>query len=100
MSDTNAVTAASPAPSGRGSAVKRECPAIEVNTSLPAQDDASRHSTPASANGPEPKKRKTMPGSRGVANLTPEQLAKKRANGMFRSVSSFAWSEYAFLGIR
>ncbi|KAM7217772.1 bZIP transcription factor [Rhypophila decipiens] len=27
-----------------------------------------------------PKKRKTVPGSRGVANLTPEQLAKKRAN--------------------
>jgi len=27
------------------------------------------------------KKRKAAPGSRGVANLTPEQLAKKRANG-------------------
>jgi hypothetical protein len=27
------------------------------------------------------KKRKTGSGSRGVANLTPEQLAKKRANG-------------------
>lgn len=27
------------------------------------------------------KKRKTGTGSRGVANLTPEQLAKKRANG-------------------
>ena len=27
------------------------------------------------------KKRKTGPGHRGVANLTPEQLAKKRANG-------------------
>jgi hypothetical protein len=27
------------------------------------------------------KKKKTGPGSRGVANLTPEQLAKKRANG-------------------
>ena len=27
------------------------------------------------------KKRRTIPGSRGVANLTPEQLAKKRANG-------------------
>jgi hypothetical protein len=26
------------------------------------------------------KKKKTGPGSRGVANLTPEQLAKKRAN--------------------
>lgn len=28
------------------------------------------------------KKRRTGPSSRGVANLTPEQLAKKRANGM------------------
>lgn len=27
------------------------------------------------------KKKKTGPGSRGVANLTPDQLAKKRANG-------------------
>jgi hypothetical protein len=27
------------------------------------------------------KKRRAGPGSRGVANLTPEQLAKKRANG-------------------
>lgn len=31
------------------------------------------------------KKRKPGPGSRGVANLTPEQLAKKRANGMSSS---------------
>lgn len=85
MSNNNAVSAPSPALSGRGSAVKRERPAVEVNTSVAPHDDASRHSTPASANGPEPKKRKTMPGSRGVANLTPEQLAKKRANGMFRS---------------
>ncbi|KAK1754575.1 BZIP transcription factor [Echria macrotheca] len=30
--------------------------------------------------GSASKKRKTAPGSRGVANLTPEQLAKKRAN--------------------
>ena len=29
------------------------------------------------------KRRKNGPGSRGVANLTPEQLAKKRANGMY-----------------
>ncbi|KAJ4423457.1 hypothetical protein N0V82_001930 [Gnomoniopsis sp. IMI 355080] len=84
MSNHNAVSAPSPAPSGRGSAVKRERPAVEVNTSVPPHDDASRHSTPASANGPEPKKRKTMPGSRGVANLTPEQLAKKRANATDR----------------
>ena len=32
------------------------------------------------------KKRKIGPGSRGVANLTPEQLEKKRANGECASV--------------
>lgn len=31
--------------------------------------------------GDSNKKRRVGPGSRGVANLTPEQLAKKRANG-------------------
>lgn len=30
------------------------------------------------------KKRRTGPGARGVANLTPDQLARKRANGMSR----------------
>ncbi|PSR78230.1 hypothetical protein BD289DRAFT_456382 [Coniella lustricola] len=34
----------------------------------------------ASPAAQESKKRKAAPGSRGVANLTPEQLAKKRAN--------------------
>lgn len=38
-------------------------------------------STPADDGGAGRKKKKTGPGSRGVANLTPEQLAKKRANG-------------------
>lgn len=38
--------------------------------------------TPSSTDaGPSAKKRKTARGSRGVANLTPEQLARKRANG-------------------
>jgi hypothetical protein len=38
--------------------------------------------TPSSTDaGPSVKKRKTARGSRGVANLTPEQLARKRANG-------------------
>lgn len=34
----------------------------------------------ASGDGQPSKKRKTGPTSRGVANLTPEQLARKRAN--------------------
>lgn len=38
--------------------------------------------TPGSADGGNPlKKRKTTRSSRGVANLTPEQLERKRANG-------------------
>lgn len=35
-------------------------------------------------------KRKSKAGSRGVANLTPEQLAKKRANGK-GSARHIAW---------
>ncbi|KAK0732627.1 hypothetical protein B0T21DRAFT_452185 [Apiosordaria backusii] len=47
---------------------------VNTNISLPdAADDGG-------TNGSNTKKRKTAPGSRGVANLTPEQLAKKRAN--------------------
>ncbi|KAH6999974.1 hypothetical protein EDB80DRAFT_128986 [Ilyonectria destructans] len=45
--------------------------------------DATDAPTPGgddSAGGGARKKKKTGPGSRGVANLTPEQLAKKRAN--------------------
>jgi hypothetical protein len=39
--------------------------------------------TPSSTDGAaSAKKRKTARGSRGVANLTPEQLDRKRANGM------------------
>lgn len=52
----------SPLPGGRG------------NVSAILQDHRAR-------------KRRAGPGSRGVANLTPEQLAKKRANG--RSISSY-----------
>lgn len=36
------------------------------------------------------KKLKTGPGSRGVANLTPEQLAKKRANGTAPSLHPYS----------
>ncbi|QIW99148.1 hypothetical protein AMS68_004666 [Peltaster fructicola] len=44
---------------------------------LNQQQDISQHVAPP----PNPRKRKpAVPGSRGVANLTPEQLSKKRAN--------------------
>lgn len=91
---TAATTAGSQSPppvtTGR---LKRERPAaVDASSShlsssssvVVALDTAgeTRASTPGSASGPEVKKRKTVPGSRGVANLTPEQLAKKRANGM------------------
>lgn len=96
MSNISSITAASPAGGTRShdransavaessaAGVKRERAAIEVATSPPAlsQSDSQR-STPAASQGPDVKKRKSAPGSRGVANLTPEQLAKKRANGM------------------
>lgn len=103
MSNNSSITAASPAGGTRGSharanstqgeplaaGVKRER-AADVATTSPAQSpSASQQSTPAPSyghgHGPEAKKRKSAaPGSRGVANLTPEQLAKKRANGMFK----------------
>lgn len=84
MSNHDSITAASSVspPGGARAGTKRERPTIEVNTGDPAQDGGSQQSTPASINGPDPKKRKSAPGSRGVANLTAEQLAKKRANGM------------------
>ncbi|KAI3398773.1 hypothetical protein diail_8640 [Diaporthe ilicicola] len=99
MSNNSSITAASPAGGTRGSharanstqaeplaaGVKRER-TIDGGATSPAQSPgASQQSTPAPSyahgNGPESKKRKSAaPGSRGVANLTPEQLAKKRAN--------------------
>lgn len=85
MSTNTHINAASPAATDGGAqpGLKRERPAVE-SQSGGLDDEPSRHSTTsASANGPESKKRKTAPGSRGVANLTPEQLAKKRANGQF-----------------
>lgn len=102
MSNNSSITAASPAGGTRGSharanstqgeplsaGVKRERAADGANS--PAQSpSASQQSTPAPSyghgQGPESKKRKSAaPGSRGVANLTPEQLAKKRANGTFK----------------
>lgn len=95
MSNISSITAASPAGGTRSrgransaagdssaAGIKRER-AIEVATSPPAMSQTdSQRSTPAASQGPDVKKRKSAPGSRGVANLTPEQLAKKRANGM------------------
>ncbi|EEU43974.1 uncharacterized protein NECHADRAFT_74330 [Fusarium vanettenii 77-13-4] len=64
----------SPAPVGGGgpddgAGAKRDAETANVVGSPAAGDDGSAR-----------KKKKTGPGSRGVANLTPEQLAKKRAN--------------------
>lgn len=103
MSNNSSITAASPAGGTRGSharanstqgetlaaGVKRERTADGATTSPAHSPSASQQSTPAASyghgNGPESKKRKSAaPGSRGVANLTPEQLAKKRANGTFK----------------
>lgn len=54
-----------------------------------AGDNKKREASPepdvgdAAAQEAARKKKKTGPGSRGVANLTPEQLAKKRENGTY-----------------
>lgn len=61
---------ATPGSSGGGSGIKR-APDSE------ARDDENLVGDGTSG----AKKKKTATGSRGVANLTPEQLAKKRANG-------------------
>ena len=44
------------------------------------QRPPSQHGTPHSTTNPKKRRASGAPGSRGVANLTPEQLAKKRAN--------------------
>jgi hypothetical protein len=52
------------------------------SASLKRDADAVNPSSPAGGGDDSAKRRKKAgPGSRGVANLTPEQLAKKRANG-------------------
>jgi len=62
---------------GPSSSLDGDVPSPESSTSQPAPYDTSSAFPPDQRN----KKRRTGPGSRGVANLTPEQLAKKRANG-------------------
>lgn len=52
-----------------------------ISSKRGASPDGSSGPTATDA-GARKKKLKTLPGSRGVANLTPEQLAKKRQNGM------------------
>jgi hypothetical protein len=57
-------------------------PAVSAPLSQPADDIASPANATPNAHGAQPpsKKRRTATASRGVANLTPEQLARKRAN--------------------
>lgn len=94
-------TIASPQPSRPGTAVLPASTSDNIAPSAPggthqrglsihdaaADSPAESNASPDDSGGLAPedqriKKRKGGPGSRGVANLTPEQLAKKRANGM------------------
>lgn len=56
-------------------------PMSGVNTDGTANSNLPDNTADDVGTGGISKKRKAVPGSRGVANLTPEQLAKKRANG-------------------
>ncbi|RFN47086.1 bzip transcription factor [Fusarium flagelliforme] len=67
-------TVASPA--GQGLGLGPDDDAI----SLKRDSDAINPSSPAGNDESAKRRKKSGPGSRGVANLTPEQLAKKRAN--------------------
>jgi len=81
-------------PADAGSHPSPSALAAPANTDLPPDNKrgppvdgpspaaGSPNSTEAGGAPDAAKKRRTGPGSRGVANLTPEQLAKKRANGM------------------
>ncbi|KAK4644655.1 hypothetical protein QC761_306800 [Podospora bellae-mahoneyi] len=55
-------------------------PMSSVNTDGTANSNLPDNTADDVGTGGISKKRKAVPGSRGVANLTPEQLAKKRAN--------------------
>lgn len=95
-STSDSITAASPVPppsrstrnAESGLRRERDQAASDLDTPVGA---GSHHYTSSNASpaAPESKKRKAAPGSRGVANLTPEQLAKKRANGMFMTLLRF-----------
>ena len=56
-------------------------PSLKTDADISRDANAGGSASESTAPDQNPKKRKTTgPGSRGVANLTPEQLAKKRAN--------------------
>lgn len=55
-------------------------PETMAGDDLSPGDHGQADATDGSASQPSSKKRKTGPSTRGVANLTPEQLARKRAN--------------------
>ena len=59
--------------------IEAPSPAVSASLSQPADDHPSANAS-ADAAQPASKKRRTAAASRGVANLTPEQLARKRAN--------------------
>lgn len=63
----------------RGLSVSQDASAASVADS-PAESQAASPDDGTAPEDQRTKKRKGGPGSRGVANLTPEQLAKKRAN--------------------
>lgn len=60
-----------------------DSPGGESVTSSKREASVAASPDGSSFGGPS-KKKKTGPGSRGVANLTPDQLAKKRANGKWK----------------
>lgn len=55
-------------------------PPAPLPTAPPPHVDGTVHGLSTAANVTTKKRRTSTTGSRGVANLTPEQLAKKRAN--------------------
>jgi hypothetical protein len=68
---------------GGQAATKRGVPSDAGSPAGSGNDLADGRADGGTADGKAPKKRRMGPGSRGVANLTPEQLEKKRANGGF-----------------
>lgn len=56
---------------------------VNVKRDARAVSPDAAAASPVDATADAKKRRRTGPGSRGVANLTPDQLAKKRANGKF-----------------
>lgn len=61
--------------------------AVSLNGTAAAEASEPMETTETDEVETVTKKRKTGMGSRGVANLTPEQLAKKRANGKWFAAS-------------